>query len=453
MSAPLISLRDGVVTYGARTRPALDRVSIDIASGSWTAVVGANGSGKSTLLAALAGLIPVQTGSLVRSAQRVAMLMQDPDNQFVASSVAQELALSVAAGVPDRSARIAEATERFALAPVLARNPHRLSGGEKQRLAMATVWLERPEVLLLDEPLAYLDKANRVLVTGFVRELNQGGAAVVWATPGDDMALARDAIVLDDGRVVYQGDARAAPPVAAAAIETLGAAGSGPEHRVPDGTPLALELHGVGFAYGETPVLSGVDLGVARGECVGIFGPNSAGKSTLLLIAGGALLPSSGRVERDDGFALYLPQSPERLFFAETVRDEIAFGLKRRGVPAGEIIPRAGASLEACGLDPGTFLERSPFQLSLGEMRRVAFAIAHSLQPQLLLLDEPASCLDAAGRSILNNLIQSRVAASGAVAVASHDMAHLQEVTRRIVSLTPGTHADSIPANTPRRRH
>ncbi|HEU4365448.1 MAG TPA: ABC transporter ATP-binding protein, partial [Candidatus Krumholzibacteria bacterium] len=441
-------LRDAVVSYDAAARPALDGVSVDIAPGSWTAVAGGNGSGKSTLLAALAGLIPLRAGGLERNARRVAMLMQDPDNQFVASTVARELALSVAPEAPARHARIAEAVERFVLGPVLARNPHRLSGGEKQRLAMATVWLEDPDLLLLDEPLAYLDEANRALVTGFVRELNGAGAAVVWATPGEDVPLSRHAIVLDRGRVVYQG----APPGAADAGAADDAGAPLPGTRPAPAGPPALEMERVGFAYGDTVVLSGVDLRVAPGESAGVFGPNSAGKSTLLLIAGGALLPSAGRVARGQGSALYLPQSPERLFFAETVREEIAFGLKRRGAVAAEIEARAAESLRDCGLDPAVFLDRSPFQLSFGEMRRVAFAIAHSLSPSLLLLDEPASCLDAAGKAVLRGLVGARVAVGGAAVVASHDMAHLQRVSDRIVSLTPGTRADSIPANTPTRR-
>lgn len=450
MTPPLISLRDIVVAYDTVTRPALDGVSLDVAPGSWTAVAGGNGSGKSTLLAVLAGLTPSRAGTRACAARRVAMLMQDPDNQFVASTVARELALSAAPEAPGRDARIAEAVERFALAPLVARSPHRLSGGEKQRLAMATVWIEDPDVLLLDEPLAYLDPANRALVTGFVRELNAAGAAVVWATPGDDIPLAREAIVLEGGRVVFQG-----APAGAPGAEVARDDGAAPEHETPvpaGGLPL-LTMEGVGFAYGDTPVLADVDLRVAGGERAGVFGPNSAGKSTLLLIAGGALPPSAGRVVRGGGFALYLPQSPERLFFAETVREEIAFGLKRRGVAAAEIEARAAQSLRVCGLDPALFLDRSPFQLSLGEMRRVAFAIAHSLAPALLLLDEPASCLDAVGREVLRGLVGARAAAGGAVVVASHDMTHLHEVTGRIVTLTPAHPADSIPANTPTRRH
>ncbi|MDH4036176.1 MAG: ATP-binding cassette domain-containing protein [Candidatus Krumholzibacteria bacterium] len=450
MTAPLISLRDAVVSYQAQARPALDGVSIDIAPGSWTAVSGANGSGKSTLLAVLAGLLPLRAGGMERAARRVAMLMQDPDDQLVASSVAHELELSVDPAEPSRAVRIAEATERFDLAPVLERNPHRLSGGEKQRLAMATVWLENPDVLLLDEPLAYLDAENRSRVLGFVRELNAAGAAVVWATPGEDVALARDAIVLEDGRACYQGPPAGVP--AGGVVDAGPAANGAARPAAAPGSPAALQMQGVTFAYGDVPVLSDLNLEVAVGECVGVFGPNSSGKSTLLLVAGGAMRPAAGRVVRAGSAALYLPQSPERLFFAETVREEIAFGLRRRGIAAADIEGRAAESLGACGLDPAGFLDRSPFQLSFGEMRRVAFAIAHSLSPALLLLDEPASCLDASGRRVLRTLIDGCVAAGGAAVVASHDMTHLQGVGGRIVSLTQPQPADSIPANTPTRR-
>ncbi len=432
---PLISIRDAVVSYRGNERPSLDGVSLDVEPGSWIAVSGPNGSGKTTVLAVLAGLVPLASGSVSRNGAggrrpRVAMLMQDPDDQFVASSVGQELALSVAPEADARQDRIADAVERFALGGMMGRSPHRLSGGEKQRLAMATVWLEDPEVLLLDEPLAYLDTEYRVRVTGFVRELNERGASVVWATPGEDIALAERAVVLEAGRVVYHGAPAGAPGVGSMARADQ----EPPASRAPGAA--VLEMRGVRFAYGGEPVLDGVDLRVSAGECVGVFGPNSAGKSTLLLIAGGALEPAAGRVMRADGFALYLPQSPERLFFAETVREEIAFGLVRHGLSAGSIETRAAESLRSSGLDPDSFMDRSPFQLSFGEMRRVAFAIAESLAPPLLLLDEPASCLDAGGRAVLRGLVERRLEAGGAVVVASHDMAHLQGLGSRIVSLT-----------------
>jgi energy-coupling factor transport system ATP-binding protein len=430
MTSTLFSLRNAVVSYDSASRPALGGVDVDVERGSWTAVCGANGSGKSTLLAVLAGLTPLTRGEVDRGDVRIAVLLQDPDNQFVATSVRHELAMSVPADRDrgERERRIAEAVDRFALASVLDRNPHRLSGGEKQRLALATVWLEAPDVMLLDEPLAFLDAESRDLVIAFVREMNARGVTVVWATPGEDAVLARDAVVLEAGAVAYAGPATGWAPETRPRRARAATGGAGP--------PI-LSMRRVSFSYGRVPVFRGLDLSVRAGECVGVFGRNSAGKSTLLLLAGGALAPEAGNVARNDASApvLYLPQSPERLFFAETVRDEIEFGIRRRGLPRDDMIRRTAESLRGVGLDPETFADRSPFRLSYGEMRRVAFAVAEALAPALLLLDEPASCLDADGQAAVVDLIERRVRAGGAVIVASHDRAQLEASCDRIVTL------------------
>lgn len=432
----LIALRDATVTFEGASHPALDRVSLSLRSGSWTAVVGANGSGKSTLLGVLAGLVPLRDGSAERDGTpRVALLPQDADNHLVATSVLHELALSVPHQLPrgQRDARIAAAVERFDLAHLLERNPHRLSGGEKQRLACATVWLEHPDLLLLDEPLAFLDADARARVIDLVRETHARGATVVWATPGEDVELAQDAVYLDRGRVMEAPARNGAQPSPPRRVATSSARGA-----------VILEAVGASFAFDGRVVLQSIDLQVAKGECVGIVGRNGAGKSTLLTLLGGALEPASGRVVRSldaHEVALYLPQTPERMFFAETVREEIAFGLKRLAGArrnTAQIEEITCESLRAVGLDPAETLERSPFQLSFGEMRRVAFAIAHAMAPALLLLDEPASCLDRAGREVLADLVTARVNAGASVVIASHDPAHLDGLTDRIISLENG---------------
>jgi energy-coupling factor transporter ATP-binding protein EcfA2 len=435
----LIHLRDATVSFPGSTRPALDRASLHVHPGSWSAIVGANGSGKSTLLAALAGLIPLRSGSLVRDGStRIALLQQDADNQLVATSVRHELTLSVPNEVADvaRQALIQGALARFDLAHLLDRNPRRLSGGEKQRLACATVWLEAPDVLLLDEPLAFLDLDAREHVLTFVREANARGAAVVWATPGEDAGFARDVVFLERGRVVTGGGG------SHARVDPHGRAQRPPRH---EGAGVALRIEGASFSYDGRAVLRSIDLEVAQGECVGVVGRNSAGKSTLLTLAGGALEPAAGRVTRVDagqGGVLYMPQSPERMFFAETVREEIAFGVKNlaghRGADRARIDAIVDESLRAVGFDPAEVARRSPFELSFGEMRRVAFAIVHAMAPAVLLLDEPASCLDRAGRAVLDTLVDARLGAGAAVVVASHDPAHLEGLCDRVLELRDG---------------
>ena len=456
----MITLRDATVTYGDESRPALDGVSLRVERGDWIGVVGDNGSGKTTLLAAIAGVTPLARGARESDPEvRTALLLQEPDNQFVATTVRHELALSVPADVaePARGARVTEAIARFELDRLLDRNPHRLSGGEKQRLACATVWLEDPHVLLLDEPLAYLDAAARARVVGFVREMNARGVAVVWTTlDEDDLALARRVVTLEHGRL-FDGGTR--PPSDANPQRAIDNRARGPEREREVVSPQrglaafdpVVRFESVAFAYHDVPVFSSVDLAVMAGECLGVTGANGAGKSTLLLLAGGALSPTRGRVERRaagtgrDG-VLYLPQNPERLFFAESVRDEIAFGLRRRGLAHEGASSRADDALRAVGLDPAVFAGRSPFQLSAGEMRRVALAIAESLAPQLLLLDEPASGLDTVGRRVLADLIAARAAAGAAVILASHDSKDLSGLCDRLVTIENGRALPAIPA-------
>ena len=139
---------------------------------------------------------------------------------------------------------------------------------------------------------------------------------------------------------------------------------------------------------------------------------------------------------------LYLPQSPERLFFAETVKEEICFGLERRGVATEGAQVRAREALNRVGLEADRFASRSPFELSFGEMRRVAFAIASALDPELLLLDEPTSCLDERGRTLLNTLVVDVTDRGATVMIASHESAATMSAGR-VLDLRDGALSDA----------
>ena len=457
----------------------LKHISFSIGAGEWVALTGPNGSGKSTLLKTLAGLYPLQEGTIrfgggpAGDVPRMALLLQEPDNQFVASSVANELELSPPPGLDaaERALRIEEAVGRFGLERFLDRNPHRLSGGEKQRLALATVWLAAPAVLLLDEPTSYLDDDERNRCVEFVGMMKNDGVAVVWATPGGDDLLDADRVVcLDGGAVCHDGPAGTIEewikksdldiippgdgPMFQGAPEGLDKTGSGGavprmDESARDDADVLISLRDVAFAYGEGDVLCGVNTDILAGEVVGIAGKNGSGKSTLLSLIGGVLEPTGGLINRkfrspvvrngstgkSEQAVFYLFQSPERLFFAETVDEEIGFGLKSLGTDEKETASVVAESLSRVGLDPDRFLSRSPFGLSLGEMRRVAFAIAYALRPKLLLLDEPSSCLDRGGLGVLAGLIDDLSAGGSAIVVASHDTRVLRKMTGRILAI------------------
>ena len=419
----------------------LEQVSVRIADGEWIVLAGANGSGKTTLLKVIAGLVPIASGELdMTAAERngLSLLLQEPDNQFVTSSVRGELLLSLPMAVeePVVTSRLSTAVDMFGLDRFLDRNPHDLSGGEKQRLALATVWLSDPRVLLLDEPTAYLDSVERDRVVRFVDGLNQQGVAVVWATPSDEDVPGRHrVVVLDGGRVVFDGyDAPTTNevelPKTAPRQSPLG------EHSV-------VRLDSVGFAYPAQRVFSDFSLDVIDGECLAIAGRNGSGKSTLLGLLSGILKPTSGHAEYRYPKAVtngrqhlfYLFQNPERLFFAETVLDEIAFGLKTLSVQKSEIEERVHQALDDVGLPPDDFAGRLPFSLSPGEMRRLAFAIALAIDPQCLFMDEPGSCLDKEGRRLLFDVIDRFRNRGRTVVFASHNIEVFSPLADRIIEL------------------
>jgi len=478
-----------------RAKTVLQGIKLTIEDGEWIAVTGPNGSGKSTLLKTIAGVCPVSSGrrrvaaramgsidaepgaertagpigcepkgtraavaGKSRSASSgIGLLLQEPDNQFVSSSVRNELLLSVelSLGVEERARRFAEAVERFSLAALLDRNPHRISGGEKQRLALATVWLADPGVILLDEPVSYLDPEERERCVAFVRELNRRGATVVWATPGgDDLREATRVVYLEDGRVRFDGPVKKFEEEARVKEFDVLSPGAGElpvtAGRRPAPGDAVVSMRSLSFSYDGAEVIRAANGVVRAGEVIGVAGNNGAGKSTLLSIMAGVLEPSRGTIERKYARAVekqsgqaeqcvfYLFQSPERLFFAESVLEEVAFGLTSLGVPRREIDERAAEALMRVGLDPGLFLDRSPFSLSLGEMRRLAFAITFALSPKLLFLDEPTSCLDRAGRGVLADLVDALRSRGGTVVVASHDVPYLRAATDRVLTIENG---------------
>lgn len=192
----------------------------------------------------------------------------------------------------------------------------------------------------------------------------------------------------------------------------------------------ASHTYGAGTSYA-LQALAPVDFAVRIGEMAVVLGPTGSGKSTLLRLAAGLLEPTSGRVLLDgkplagpispDGVAIGLVfQSPESQLFAETVIDDVAFGPTNQGLERGAARERAHTSLAEVGLDPGQFADRSPFQLSGGEARRVALAGVIAMRPTYLLLDEPTAGLDRQGREAVLLAIEAARARAG-ILVVTHD--------------------------------
>jgi energy-coupling factor transport system ATP-binding protein len=410
--------------------PVLRDVTLRIDEGEHVALFGASGSGKSTLLRALAGLVPhfhggTFAGSVVVAgrdtretrpsalAGDVATVFQDPEDQVVMARVANEVSFGLENVGTEPSQiwpRVEEALALVDAEHLAERATAELSGGELQRVALASALALRPRLLLLDEPTSQLDPAAADAFFAIVERLP---CAVLLSEqrPARPLAHAGRVLFMDGGRVVLDAPRDQAVAWLAA------------HHPIylPHEPESVCRVRDVSFAYGETRVLDGASLEVRRGEIVVLSGPNGAGKTTLAQIACGLREPAAGEVAH--GRAAYLAQDPGRHVVTERVLDEVALG-------AGE--ERARTWLAKLGL--AEHLDRHPRDLSSGERERLALAAVLALEPELLVLDEPTRGVDPERKAELARLLRADAHARGTL-VVTHDLPWAAEVADRVVEL------------------
>jgi energy-coupling factor transport system ATP-binding protein len=493
--SPLLSFHDVTYRYPGVADPALDGVSFALEEGEFCLLAGLSGHGKSTVLRTACGLVPHFhggnfAGSVVVAGHnarehgpallgRVAgALFQDPETQLVTSTVRAEIALTLESR-GQSSAEVARGVEEVALAlgidHLLDRGTYDLSGGEKQRVALAAAIASRPPLVLLDEPTSQLDPVAGDELLGLLRRLNEEWeTTILLAEHRLERCLhaANRVIALERGRVVHDGSPRtflqwsgrcapalqtpaaklfslsglSHPPVgvreARAALrqrgllpEGAGAPQVGPprpkrsRRRGED----ALSMRGVWHELRDGPaLLRGVTLKLRPGETVSLMGRNGAGKSTLLRHAAGLLAPTRGRISCAGRVALLL-QNPGDYFLHHRVRDEAS-----------------PAALREAGLaDLGA---RHPRDLSGGERQRLALAIvagagaadeaegdgsAHQTAA-VIALDEPTRGMDRDAKTELARELRRRADTGQAVIVATHDPEFAAACAQRAVLLADG---------------
>jgi energy-coupling factor transport system ATP-binding protein len=434
---------EGVTFAYPGAAPALRNVSLRVDPGEVVLVLGASGSGKSTLIRALAGLVPWFHGGRFegrvevagRDMRRtrpaelagiVASVFQDPEDQVVLGRVDAEVAFGLE-NVGTTPAAIAVRARR-ALGAVGAshlyeRRVSELSGGELQRVCLASALALEPELLVLDEPTSQLDPDG---ADAFLDLALGGDAAVVLSEQRPAAALRRAGrvVFLDEGRVVL--DAPRDEAVAwLEAHRPLWLGLPDRRHARANQGERVCRVHGVSFAYDGGPaVLEDAALELRRGEIVALTGPNGCGKTTLAKIAAGLLEPQGGTVERA-GRAAFLLQDPGRYLVRERVQDELAFGADRE---------RARRVLADVGL--AGYEERHPRDLSSGERERLALGTVLVAAPDLLVLDEPTRGVDPERKAELAALLRAHAPAR-ATLVVTHDRSFAGAVADREASLAP----------------
>ncbi len=514
-AAPAVALEEVSFTYRSADRPALAGVRFSQRAGEMVGVMGAAGTGKSSLARCLNAIIPgfehgrfeglvrihgraVNGSRVCEMAPAVGMVFQDFEAQLFSTNVAHEVAFAmeqVGLAPHEIRARLGPALAAVGLAGFEDRDPTSLSGGEKQRLAIASVLAVQPSVIVLDEPTTDLDPEGRAEVFELIRKLRDRGLSLlIIEHETEEMRECDRIVVIRDGRIVAEGpperilsdtrllnESGIRPPGLNLVLDALGIEGyaanvdeaeallrralrvparfepepdfaplspAQPQPAATQDTPL-VEIDNLTHVYGGTVrALDSVSLRIDPGEFVAIIGQNGSGKTTLAKQIVGLLQPTAGRVMlagRDrstlgaaEAAAMvgYVFQNPDHQIFAGTVAQEVAFGPRNFGLPPDEIERRCDRVLKAVGLD--AMRDKDPFLLGRGERQRLAVASVLVLQPRLLILDEPTTGLDYPQQRRIMDLIGELNRAGTAIVIITHTPWLVAEYARRAVLMRKG---------------
>jgi energy-coupling factor transporter ATP-binding protein EcfA2 len=428
--------------YRTRPEPAIQNISLSLNPGEMLLIAGSSGCGKTTLARCINGLIPRSYGgarsgkvllhgkdvsemTLVQVAQVVGTLLQDPERQIVASNVYNEIAFGPEnLGLPrdEIIRRVEQVIKRLNIEHLRGRDTFTLSGGEKQKVALAGLLVMQPSILLLDEPLASLDPASAYEALAVFRSLADEGTTIVLVEHRVEDALAARPdrlLYMEDGRVHYLGTINDLPPnidhhqvklpaewVVRRTRELNEGVKPHPALQVQKDAKTLVSFENVGFSYSSDlpQVLHNINLQIRQGDMIALLGPNGAGKSTLVKHAIGLLKPTSGRVmvNGEDTRHLsvaqvartlgYVFQSPTHMLFAPTVREELAFGPQNLGYSSDEInrnVKESVGTVNLIGLE-----EYPPLGLSFGQQKRTTIASVLAMRSKIMVMDEPTAGQD-----------------------------------------------------------
>jgi energy-coupling factor transport system ATP-binding protein len=467
--------------HAGRRAWAVRDVDLRIEHGERVLLLGPSGAGKSTLLAALAGLLPEDSGESAgtveidgldprKARERVGILFQDPQTQLVMARSGDDVAFGLEnRGVPAAEIwpRVSDALDRVGFPYPITRPTGALSGGEAQRLALAGVLAMRPGLLLLDEPTANLDPDGAALIRSGIARSSASSSAdestmiIVEHRVGEVLPLVDRVVVLEPGGGIR---ADGSPEVVFAAYgDRLAADGVWvPGFTFPQFKGTSKEQ--VPAVRAEELAVAGrldpVSIRVGAGEVLAVTGPNGVGKSTLALALGGLLVPTGGRIRGFDDprpphkwRAAVLArrigsvfQNPEHQFVTTRVADELAVGPRRLGKSPAQIKATVDGLLERLRLTK--LGAANPYTLSGGEARRLSVATALATAPTVLILDEPTFGQDRRTWLELVTLLASLRDEGHAIVAVTHDDAFVRTLADRTYPLTGLRPASPLP-----RRH
>ena len=426
--------------------------------------------------------------SIYDKSQLVSTVLQDPDGQFIGLTVAEDLAFALENDCADQSEmkdKVALWAERLDLTSLLNHRPQDLSGGQKQRVSLAGVLIDESPILLFDEPLANLDPKSGQETIDLIDKIHKEVGATtiiiehrledVLYRPVDRILLVNEGELLFNGspdkllssKLLLENGIR--EPLYVTVLRQLGFDTRSAQNlsqldaldlsdlALPDrvlkdkrdsSSDSILKVEGLSVSYGDNPtIIEDLSFSLKKGERLAIVGKNGAGKSTLAKALCG-FVPSQGKLtykgqdisqdsiaERSERIGFVL-QNPNQMISQTMIFDEVALGLRLRGIEEAEVEERVHEVLKTCGLY--SFRKWPISALSFGQKKRVTIASILVLKPEIIILDEPTAGQDYKTYTDIMNFLDSLQKQGHTIVMITHDMQLMLEYSDRCLVVVEG---------------
>ena len=426
--------------------------------------------------------------SIYDKSQSVSTVLQDPDGQFIGLTVAEDLAFALENDCADQSEmkdKVALWAERLDLTSLLNHRPQDLSGGQKQRVSLAGVLIDESPILLFDEPLANLDPKSGQETIDLIDKIHKevGATTIIIEHRLEDVLYRPvDRILLvNEGELIFNGspdellsstlllENGIREPLYVTVLRQLGFDTRSAQNlsqldaldlsdlALPDrvlkdkrdsSSDSILKVEGLSVSYGDNPtIIEDLSFSLKKGERLAIVGKNGAGKSTLAKALCG-FVPSQGKLtyegqdisqdsiaERSERIGFVL-QNPNQMISQTMIFDEVALGLRLRGIEEAEVEERVHEVLKTCGLY--SFRKWPISALSFGQKKRVTIASILVLKPEIIILDEPTAGQDYKTYTDIMNFLDSLQKQGHTIVMITHDMQLMLEYSDRCLVVVEG---------------
>ena len=426
--------------------------------------------------------------SIYDKSQLVSTVLQDPDGQFIGLTVAEDLAFALENDCADQSEmkdKVALWAERLDLTSLLNHRPQDLSGGQKQRVSLAGVLIDESPILLFDEPLANLDPKSGQETIDLIDKIHKevGATTIIIEHRLEDVLYrpVNRILLVNEGELIFNGspdellsstlllENGIREPLYVTVLRQLGFDTRSAQNlsqldaldlsdlALPDrvlkdkrdsSSDSILKVEGLSVSYGDNPtIIEDLSFSLKKGERLAIVGKNGAGKSTLAKALCG-FVPSQGKLtyegqdisqdsiaERSERIGFVL-QNPNQMISQTMIFDEVALGLRLRGIEEAEVEERVHEVLKTCGLY--SFRKWPISALSFGQKKRVTIASILVLKPEIIILDEPTAGQDYKTYTDIMNFLDSLQKQGHTIVMITHDMQLMLEYSDRCLVVVEG---------------